>query len=262
MAAYLWSGGQGGDVQIQGVQKDAGEKELFNILEPIAVAVIEHNRRTLESKARSDPCMGSIARLLLSLRGELQAVLLTHAVQEQRLRQMAIFEPYLVNEMPTVGLLALMEYRGVAVDVKRMAMLLHSIKTECDRLSSEAQRVSSRGMGFNIASPEQCAELLYDQLKIPPPKKGTKKGTIRSTAEEELKRIQSESDHPQPIVQVSLCLCLCLYLCLCLCEFGNNRAMGAIALYYCSILLASCFMRSAALNSSGVLLPHPLTSLA
>ena len=40
----------------------------------------------------------------------LQAVLITHEIQEQRMRHMAIFEPYLVNEMPTVGLLALMEY--------------------------------------------------------------------------------------------------------------------------------------------------------
>ncbi len=67
-------------------------------------------------------------------------------------------------EMPLVGVLARMEYNGVAIDT-------NVLRKMSGRLESEAKSVTERiyelaGTVFNIDSPKQLAEILFDRLGL------------------------------------------------------------------------------------------------
>jgi DNA polymerase-1 len=95
-------------------------------------------------------------------------------------------------ELPLVTVLARMERHGVRID----AALLRTQSTELAKrmleLEQEAHRVA--GQPFNIASPKQLGEILFDKLKIPVLKK-TPTGQP-STAEEVLQELAL--DYPLP----------------------------------------------------------------
>ncbi|MEK7506673.1 MAG: DNA polymerase, partial [Patescibacteria group bacterium] len=98
-------------------------------------------------------------------------------------------------EMPLIPVLAEMELNGIKVDAKGLAKLLKSISARLEKLEKEIYRLA--GAPFNINSPQQLGEVLYNQLAINPPAGGrvrkTGKGAL-STAAPELEKLRDE--HP------------------------------------------------------------------
>jgi DNA polymerase-1 len=98
---------------------------------------------------------------------------------DMTLRLRAVFEPQLASqqltelfsriEMPLVGVLAEMEWRGVSIDLGWFASLKKRFQAE--RQGVERQIYDSAGMEFNINSNQQLREILFGKLNLPVTKK-------------------------------------------------------------------------------------------
>lgn len=87
-------------------------------------------------------------------------------------------------EMKLSSVLASMEIEGVRVDTKVLDKMGENINKKLDELTSEIYNYA--GEEFNIQSPKQLGEVLFEKLEIPYPKK---KKTSYSTAREILDKI-------------------------------------------------------------------------
>ena len=94
-------------------------------------------------------------------------------------------------EIPLSRVLAYMEYEGVGVNKDHLVRFGESITGDIDRLESEIYELA--GERFNIASPKQLSEILYDKLQLSP---GKKNRTGHTTNAETLEKLK----HNHPIV--------------------------------------------------------------
>ena len=84
--------------------------------------------------------------------------------------QLSLFEEM---EMPLAEVLAMMEYTGMALDLKTLDEMGQNLKGRIEAL--EAKIYEQAGMAFNINSPKQLGEVLFEKLSLPVIKK-TKTG--------------------------------------------------------------------------------------
>ena len=90
-------------------------------------------------------------------------------------------------EMPLVNVLAEMELNGVAIDQEMLAKLSKEVATEINKVSMHIYQMA--GQEFNISSPLQLREILFEKLQIPV--EGIKKGkTGLSTSAEQLEKMR------------------------------------------------------------------------
>ncbi|MFQ5664982.1 MAG: DNA polymerase I [Candidatus Binatia bacterium] len=96
-------------------------------------------------------------------------------------------------EMPLVAVLAAMEQRGVRVDVAALAAMGQEMETRLRGLMQEIYELA--GQEFNIASPPQLREVLFERLGLS--RQGVRRGkTGLSTDVDVLTRLATE--HPLP----------------------------------------------------------------
>lgn len=91
-------------------------------------------------------------------------------------------------ELPLERILMDMEDRGVKVDVALLGKLGDEYSKDAEMLETVIYALA--GKEFNIKSTKQLAEVLFDDLKIPYPKRGNK----RSTSAEILSEIEDKHD--------------------------------------------------------------------
>jgi DNA polymerase I len=94
-------------------------------------------------------------------------------------------------EMPLVEVLKDMEKEGIAID--KQALLDYSKELEIRLLELDEGIKSLAGVHFNIDSPRQLGDVLFEHLKIDPKAKRTKTGQY-ATSEDVL--MKHEHDHP------------------------------------------------------------------
>ena len=94
-------------------------------------------------------------------------------------------------EAPLVPVLADMERAGMAVDLEGLARYSVELGEDSARLEAEVRELA--GMDFNLGSPKQLGEVLFDRLKLDPKAKKTKTGQY-ATGEEVLENFRKE--HP------------------------------------------------------------------
>ncbi len=94
-------------------------------------------------------------------------------------------------EMPLIPVLMKMEHQGVKLDVD--ALNFFAVKLREDILETEQQIFSLAGNEFNISSPKQLGEVLFERLKITENPKKTKTKQY-ATGEEVL--VQLKEKHP------------------------------------------------------------------
>ena len=97
-------------------------------------------------------------------------------------------------EMPLVRVLAKMESNGVKIDIEGLHQISEEQAKEIINIEKSIYEIA--GTTFNIGSPKQLGEILFERLKIKAPAKKTKTGQY-PTGEEILQKIIHES----PIVQ-------------------------------------------------------------
>ena len=86
---------------------------------------------------------------------------------------------YEVFEKPMIRILAHMEIQGIKIDSKSLKSLSSKFEKKIDKIQKEVFKISQKE--FNIASPKQLGEILYNDLKIANLKK-TKKGGFATSA--------------------------------------------------------------------------------
>lgn len=101
-------------------------------------------------------------------------------------------------EMPLMKVLATMEYEGVRIDEKALAIMSQDLKKESEKVQKEIYKIA--GAEFNIGSPKQLGEILFDKLKLGEGKiKKTKTGQY-ATGEEVLLKLAGEHEVAKKIL--------------------------------------------------------------
>jgi len=94
-------------------------------------------------------------------------------------------------EIPLLKTLAKMEIEGINLDVKFLKKLSERTTNELEDITKKIYELA--GEEFNISSPKQLGEVLFDKMKIISNPKKTKTGQY-STSEEVLNELSSKSD--------------------------------------------------------------------
>ncbi|MCX6787905.1 MAG: DNA polymerase [Candidatus Kaiserbacteria bacterium] len=97
-------------------------------------------------------------------------------------------EVYAQIEKPLIPVIGKMEARGVLIDPKVLGGLATTYRAELEAL--EKRIYAAAGREFNVNSPKQLGEVLFDELKIIPEKQKKTAGGQRSTRESELEKIR------------------------------------------------------------------------
>jgi len=122
-----------------------------------------------------------------------------HEALRPQLREEATLDRvYREIEIPLVPVLARMERHGALVDANLLHTQSKQLETRMKELEAEAFRIADQS--FNLGSPKQLQEVLFDKLNIPAPKK-TPTGQ-RSTAEPVLQELADQGyELPQVILE-------------------------------------------------------------
>ena len=120
---------------------------------------------------------------------------LKHILEEQ-LKKEGLTELFQQLEMPLVPVLARMELAGVKVDRVKLEAMAEVLKNQIHNLEREIYRLA--GETFNINSPRQLAQILFEKLKLKPLRK-TKTGY--STDVEVLAQLSLEHPLPEKVLE-------------------------------------------------------------
>lgn len=100
-------------------------------------------------------------------------------------------------EMPLVHVLAAMEFEGVKVDIKALNKMSEELRSETEKVQHEIFQIA--GVEFNIGSPKQLGEVLFEKMKLSEKPKKTKSGQY-ATGEDILLSLSSEHDIAKKIL--------------------------------------------------------------
>ena len=108
-----------------------------------------------------------------------------------KLKEQDLFNLFTTMEMPLVSVLAKMEREGINLDTDGLAVF--SKELEASVLETQTAIFELAGMEFNIASPKQMGEVLFDHLKLDDKAKKTKTGQY-STSEDVLSKLKDKHE--------------------------------------------------------------------
>ena len=153
-------------------------------LTDLAIADLGYEGASLDDLSNDEFIMRS-SEIMGAIRG-------LYAIQKEQFMEMPkLTELVKKIEWPIIPVLARMEYEGIQLDVD----YLTKFSKEVDDIISDLEQniYGHAGAEFNISSPSQLAEILFEKLSLP--SKGIKKGkTGYSTAASELEKLREE--HP------------------------------------------------------------------
>ena len=112
-------------------------------------------------------------------------------ILEKELKSFELENLFYEIEMPLLKVLATMERTGVRIDSEALGQSSVILTEEMGQLEKEIHQIA--GMEFNVSSPMQVGEVLFDKLGLDDKAKKTKTGQY-STAEDVLEKLQSK--HP------------------------------------------------------------------
>jgi len=123
------------------------------------------------------------AEVAFRLKGKLEPLLAERELEEL----------YETMELPLIPILASMEMAGVKVDRGVLGPMGSDLDREMKRLEAEIFEIA--GVSFNIQSPKQLGDILFERLQLASTRK-TAKSKARSTSQEVLEDLADE--HPLP----------------------------------------------------------------
>lgn len=101
-------------------------------------------------------------------------------------------------DLPLAGVLAEMERIGIRVDPDALAKMSETMEKEVRRLEKEIWKLA--GAEFNVNSPLQLAEILFDKLNLQAPvRRG--RGKVRSTAADILEELKEQHELPGKVIE-------------------------------------------------------------
>ena len=114
----------------------------------------------------------------------------------ERLKAEGLWDLYWALERPLIHVLAELEFNGVRVDREELARQSADVSGRLEGLMAEIHDLAGRE--FNIGSPKQLAEVLFEELKLRPVKR-TKTGP--STDQDVLEILAGEHPLPAKIIE-------------------------------------------------------------
>lgn len=111
----------------------------------------------------------------------------------ERLKQDSQYELYKEVELPVARILSEMEFQGAKVDVHCLQQMQEEFAVKIEALEKEIHHIA--GKEFNISSPKQLGEVLFEDLQLP---NGKKTKTGYSTSVDILQKIH------HPIIELVL----------------------------------------------------------
>lgn len=108
---------------------------------------------------------------------------------EPLLPQKEVVKVFTEVENPLVRVLTDMEFEGVKID--EAFLMSYSKELEKDAAEAEKRVFDIAGVRFNLASPKQLGEVLFDKLKLDPSAKKTKTGQYK-TGEDVLLKLEAQ----------------------------------------------------------------------
>jgi len=117
-----------------------------------------------------------------------------HRHLKPRLLAQHLLTVYETIERPLIPVIAEMECTGVKIDAVELQRLSADFAKRLADIEREIQTIL--GFDFNIGSPKQLGEVLFDQLKLPGGKKG--KTGAYATGADVLEELAATTGHPVP----------------------------------------------------------------
>ncbi|GAF04695.1 DNA polymerase I [Saccharicrinis fermentans] len=108
---------------------------------------------------------------------------------EPKIKEAGLDELFYQTEMPLVLVLAQMEATGVQLDVDELNQFATKLNVRITTLEKDI--IEMAGMEFNVGSPKQVGEVLFEHMKIDAKAKKTKSGQF-STSEETLTKLKGK----------------------------------------------------------------------
>ena len=108
------------------------------------------------------------------------AILQLYQIFAPKITELKLYNSYLSIELPLIEVLAQIEFNGVKIDVKKLALLSSEFAQKINQLTQEIYQ--SSGCEFNIASSKQLSEVLFDKLGIESTKKSKKTKALSTNA--------------------------------------------------------------------------------
>ena len=173
------------DIQIAGVQDDL---MLYSYL--INPTHTTHRLADVAARFSSQPLAQVDDRLLPEQAAAIRA--LTGGLRRD-VEAIDAMQVYQTIDLPLVPVLLEMEHAGVRVDVEVLGSLAKELEAEMSQVSE--QIFEQAGLRFNINSPRQLGDVLFNKMHLPKPIKYGK-GKVVSTAQDVLEELAVH--HPVP----------------------------------------------------------------
>ncbi len=125
------------------------------------------------------------------------AVRLLAAGMRHDVEAIQAIEPYRSIDLPLVPVLLGMEHAGVRVDVEVLGSLAKELDAEMSEISE--QIFEQAGHRFNLNSPKQLGDVLFNKMKLPKPIKYGK-GKVVSTAQDVLEDLAQHNPVPAQVL--------------------------------------------------------------
>ena len=106
-------------------------------------------------------------------------------ILEPKLKEREVNQLFYEMEMPLVRVLTEMEMNGVRIDIKALQEVSESFTKRMNDLEAQIHQLA--GESFNVSSPKQVGDILFEKLQIAEKPKKTKTGQF-VTSEEELQK--------------------------------------------------------------------------
>ena len=106
-------------------------------------------------------------------------------ILEPKLKEREVDQLFYEMEMPLVRVLTEMEMNGVRIDIKALQEVSESFTKRMNDLEAQIHQLA--GESFNVSSPKQVGDILFEKLQIAEKPKKTKTGQF-VTSEEELQK--------------------------------------------------------------------------
>jgi len=118
-------------------------------------------------------------------------------VLREEVEKLGLLDVYEKIDLPLAPVLARMEAAGVRVDPAELDRI--STKTTEEIARIEKSIFELVGFEFNVGSPQQLAEVLFDKLNLQPPRRSRAKS--RSTAADVLEELATEHALPKKVIE-------------------------------------------------------------
>ena len=189
------------------------DPKLFHLLatkhsgnDPKALAGIRHAtmlysyllRPTTANHEFAEVVLRHLNRTLSGAQGERADFLLRVApVLREEVEKLGLLQVYEEIDLPLAPVLARMEAVGVRVDPVELDRISTTTTEEIAKL--EKSIFDLVGFEFNVGSPQQLAEVLFDKLNLQPPRRSRAKS--RSTAADVLEELAAVHELPKKVIE-------------------------------------------------------------